>query len=145
MVTKLAAAAVVTLLGLGGLAGWRVTPWESGELTNVSYKPKAELHVTVAITQMKDFLVVVEAFAAENRFELQHNLSGLPLKDGRGIIYLVFNRPDGVEFSAANPFHPDDVNVDFYDKKNIGSWKPLFNQFSNIIGSRFPATQTFMD
>jgi len=118
---------------------------ESQASAQDSYRPKADLHVTVTEAGTKEFLAIVESFAAENGFALQHNMSGLPLKDGRGIIYLAFSRSDGIEIRVANPFHAGDIIVDIYDKKEIGAWESLLSRFSEMIKDKFPSRQTEMD
>jgi hypothetical protein len=138
-------ALIIVLTSLNGFVGWRA---EAGEVTSVadaSYGPKAELHVTVATDQTKSFLATVEELAAKNAFELQYNLSGLPLKDGRGIIYLMFTRPDGVEIRVANPFHREDINVEFYDKRETSAWKSVYDQFTGALNRRFSAHKALRD
>jgi hypothetical protein len=143
---KLALASTIVLVGLGGgLAAWHVMSGEPSELASVTYKAKIALGVTVPGAQTKEFLAIVEELAAADAFELQHNLSGLPLKDGRAIIYLVFSRSDGVEIRVANPFHPDDVEIGFYDKRETGAWKSVYDKFKNSIEGKFATRQAAID
>jgi hypothetical protein len=138
-------ASIAALMSLGGPAGWRAGLEGPTKFAEASYKPKAELDVTVTSDQTTSFLETVEDIAAKSRFELKHNLSGLPLKDGRCVVFLMFARPDGVEIRVANPFHQEDITVDFYDKQETGAWKSVYDKFSNVIGGRFPARQTVIE
>jgi hypothetical protein len=129
--TKFAMASIAALLSLYAPSGWCATPAESLKLADASYRPKAGLNVTVPNAQTTSFFEIVEDLAAKSGFELQHNLSGLPLKDGRRTIFLMFARQDGVEIAVANPFHQDDMIVTFYDKRETGAWKSVYDKFMN--------------
>ena len=99
------------------------------QLQQQTYLPKADLQFSVLREQERKFVEATRRFALDLGFTLKHDGSGMPLRDGRRIVYLVFERLDGAEILVTDILKPGEFSTIFYDKRETGDIKKIIDRF----------------